>query len=121
MYATYGATVRGLLAQGVTPGEVAHMALHLPLDAPVWREIDPSLAWTPTQHALITLVDEMRYLTWVTIKLARPKYREKPPKPTPRPGHAKAKPKPWLAPTETFDSPGDFDAWRESRLSSQRR
>ncbi|MDR2381746.1 MAG: hypothetical protein LBE08_11360, partial [Bifidobacteriaceae bacterium] len=113
MWAAYGDSAAGFRRRGVPCREVAAMAAHLPAGAPVQVAANPQAAWSQTDWLLADLVDATRETTW-TIRSMLSKRRPPRPSPYPRPQAAAAER--WLTPTEGFDTPAEFMAWRAARL-----
>lgn len=121
MYATYGATIPMLRAQGMGLRDVSALVKYLPERSPVWGELDPKLKWSQLEYLVADQIDQLMQLVWVTVSANADKNHRPPqPKPYPRPGkrQARLRGNALAAPTRAFDSAGEFEEWRASRLRS---
>lgn len=93
---------------------------HLSPGAALWRAIDPDLGWSPTDLLLAALVDEVRFLTYVTRKVNGDK-RARPPQPVPRPGATQPSERTVerVGASEGFDTIAEFEAWYSRAQASR--
>lgn len=83
----YGLDVRGVWTGKLTFRQVCNLILQLPDESALRKELGgPATIWSHTDYLLAGLIDEMKYQTWVMMKMKIPDFKTEFPKPIRRPG-----------------------------------
>lgn len=94
--------------------ELLDLVDNLPVDAALWRAIEPDTVWGLSESLMALLVDEIRVLRWEFERVNFKGRSTKPPEPLPRPGVKPQVEREVIGKGEGFDTIEEFEAWYAS-------